>query len=147
MSVACTRWAWTVEGLAPSTRLVLLLLADFANDNANAWPTVATVARLTGLSRRTVFRALEELAGARLIVELGRGGKSGRQLIWRVCGKWIREQGFYVWRWSGDATTGEWWRVGLTLPQWSHSPKVSPWHPKGATMAPLGCHSDTQSDQ
>ncbi|OKI45137.1 hypothetical protein A6A27_12060 [Micromonospora sp. CB01531] len=52
--------------LGKNERLVLLTLAAHANENGDAWPSVATIARYVGCSERTVQRALAKL------VELGR---------------------------------------------------------------------------
>jgi hypothetical protein len=49
---------------------VLIVLADHANhDGTGAWPSVATIARVTGLSERTVQRKLRALEAAELIAE------------------------------------------------------------------------------
>ena len=49
----------------PTDKLVLLALADCANDEGLAWPSIATLARKTGCSERTVQRSLRaaEVAG------------------------------------------------------------------------------------
>jgi len=47
--------------LSPAHRLILLALADFADDNARAWPSAETLATRTGQSRSTVQVRLAEL--------------------------------------------------------------------------------------
>jgi DNA-binding IclR family transcriptional regulator len=47
---------------SPSTRMVAVALADYANtDNGHAWPSVANVARRSGLSTRQVQRCLRQI--------------------------------------------------------------------------------------
>lgn len=122
MSVSNTAWAWTVPDLSATQRLVLLFLADKANTHSNAWPSTRTIQRATGLGRSAVFRALGELQELRLIAKIGEGGRWGNQAVYRVCGKWIKAQGFYVYRWHGDhQDAGDWYRVGLELPGNAHT--------------------------
>jgi hypothetical protein len=49
---------WEADGFTSTERLVLLALNRYANDKGAAWPKIATLARLTCLSRRTVQRVL-----------------------------------------------------------------------------------------
>jgi DNA-binding transcriptional MocR family regulator len=53
--------AWDAACVEPSDKLVLVYLADRANVNSKAWPHLPTIARQTGLHRRTIMRALERL--------------------------------------------------------------------------------------
>lgn len=55
-------WAWEVDGLTSSTKLVLLSLAQHANeDGQNSFPSVATIAGECRMSERTVQNALKAL--------------------------------------------------------------------------------------
>ena len=48
--------------LPPTQKLVLIVLADFYNEESGkAWPSQETLCRLTSLSRATINRALREL--------------------------------------------------------------------------------------
>ena len=48
--------------LPPTQKLVLIVLADFFNEESGkAWPSQETLCRVTSLSRRTINRALREL--------------------------------------------------------------------------------------
>ena len=58
MSVKAMTWVWTLKGIPAPTRLVLLALADWADDEGVAFPAVATVADKCELSIRTVQRHL-----------------------------------------------------------------------------------------
>ncbi|HMA46989.1 MAG TPA: helix-turn-helix domain-containing protein [Frankiaceae bacterium] len=78
MSVRATTWVWEHSPTAGTARLVLLAIADTADDaGGNAWPSVATLARKTRLDVRTVQRVIRRLvAGGHLRVAptAGRGG-------------------------------------------------------------------------
>ena len=58
MSVKAMTWVWTLKGIPAPTRLVLLALADWADDEGVAFPAIATVASKCELSIRTVQRHL-----------------------------------------------------------------------------------------
>ena len=45
----------------PATKLVLIYLADSANDKGKCWPSISTIAKGCECSARTVSRKLEEL--------------------------------------------------------------------------------------
>lgn len=60
MSIQCLAKAWDM-GLPPTQKLILLKLADNANDKYQAWPSVSTISRFTGLSLRAVQINLKEL--------------------------------------------------------------------------------------
>lgn len=57
-------------------RVMMLILADYADENYNAYPSVARLADDANLDRRTVFRILERLkAVGELSVQSGQGRK------------------------------------------------------------------------
>lgn len=59
--------AWGVS-LPPSTKLLLVALADFADDSGVCWPSVDTLAARTGLGRSTVLRHIASLDSSGLLV-------------------------------------------------------------------------------
>jgi len=67
VSFDAMRWTWTVRDLSPSARLVLLCLANYANERGECWPSHATIVRMTGLARSTVKKWLKELEQARVM--------------------------------------------------------------------------------
>lgn len=55
----------------PAAKLVLFILAEHAHDDgSNTYPSVARIARDTGLSKRSVRRALKFLDGTGIIMKL-----------------------------------------------------------------------------
>jgi hypothetical protein len=76
MSVAAMTAAWSVD-CEPSQKLILLALADHANDETwKAWPSLGHLSKKTGLNRRTVSRCIEQLLEKKLIGRINRGQES-----------------------------------------------------------------------
>ena len=77
MSLIFTRAVWELSETNGTSRLVLLCLADHANDRGMSWPSVGTIARECRLSERGVQKNLKKLkeAGDIRVARLG-GGKS-----------------------------------------------------------------------
>jgi len=62
MSIAYLSAAFAIEGLRPTAKLVLLKLADNANDDGYCYPSRAHIERHTGLSKSTISRTVKQLA-------------------------------------------------------------------------------------
>jgi len=81
---------WQIDDIPATTKLVLLKLADNADDQGgNAYPAVDTIARACGLNRRTVQRILRRLGadgwdGGRLMVDRNATARSPvvYRLVW-----------------------------------------------------------------
>lgn len=101
----------------PTERLVLLALADAANDTGRCWPSVPTLMKKTGLSERTVQRSLSELESMGWV---SKGLRNGHSTL-------------YVVRNPRQADTP----VTLTPP--------SGWHPTPVTVTPHPRQADTQN--
>lgn len=63
--------------LPPTQKVLLLSLADLANDAELCWPSVKTLAKKCQLSRRTIQRASRRLESCGLINVLARRTASG----------------------------------------------------------------------
>ncbi len=62
MSVGVMAWVWKHSQSKPVQRLVLLAIADCANDRGtDAFPAASTLAKKTGLSERGVRKAINDL--------------------------------------------------------------------------------------
>ena len=82
MSIWAVNWALHAEVPNATHKLVLIALANFADDQDQAWPHVDTLTELASTSRRTVFRALEALEADGLIsrsMGLASGAHGGGQ--------------------------------------------------------------------
>ena len=73
MSRAARDWAWSRRGLTPAQRLVLLALAERADEQGEScFPSLGQLERMTELSRRGITKALSGLDGR--LIERDRGG-------------------------------------------------------------------------
>jgi len=61
MSIDIMSKVWKSEGTSGTKRLVLLALADQANDQGVCWPSLATIARKAGCSRTFAKQLVHEL--------------------------------------------------------------------------------------
>ena len=66
MSLEAITWAFRQQ-LTPSEKLVLLTLADYADDENKCWPKQETLATRTGLKRPTIALKMKSLESAGLL--------------------------------------------------------------------------------
>ena len=80
MSAKAMFWALDLEGLSSTQKLVLILLANHANEDDVCWPSITRLTKKAGLGRATVFRALDELERQGIVTRTERvhekGGRS-----------------------------------------------------------------------
>lgn len=84
MSLAAYRWAWDTLGHHPDltygAKVALLCLAEHHNESSGRLhPSHARIARMTGLTRRGVQKAIQQLADAGLLKVVART-QGGAQL-------------------------------------------------------------------
>lgn len=81
MSVHVTSWVWKSSQARGVDKLVLLKIADAANDDGgDAWPALATIATECGLDRKTVKRSIRRLIElGELTEEVNAGGPIDRR--------------------------------------------------------------------
>lgn len=86
MSIQAMTWAWGLEALDTSQAMVLLALADAANDDGFAcWPSQETLARKSRMSVRSVKRHIATLRDAGLIdVETQSSTRGRRANLYRL---------------------------------------------------------------
>jgi Helix-turn-helix domain len=78
MSIRTMTWAWAVA-LPPTSKLVLMALADIADDRGVCWPSHPTLAAKCSLTDRTVRRILVLLQEHKLVVVERRFKATGSQ--------------------------------------------------------------------
>lgn len=85
MSVRVMSWVWDHSRAEGIDRLILLAIADCANDEGTeAWPSVPTLMRKARVTRRTVQRALAsliELGELDVDYNAGRGGSNKYRIL------------------------------------------------------------------
>ncbi len=75
MSLRYMRWAFS-QPIPTTARFVLVALADFADDEGRAWPSVAAICEKTGIKNRAVRYAIESLEAAGLLSRHDSGRRS-----------------------------------------------------------------------
>ena len=88
MSIWAVNWALHLEVPNATHKLVLLALANFANEDDEAWPKVSSLAEIASTSTRTVHRALAELERGGLLSRVSGVGPGGR-------GGWVQANSVY----------------------------------------------------
>lgn len=79
MSIKAMTWAWSLEELPLKESVVLLALADQANDEGLCWPSQETLAKKSRGSVRSVKRAIKFLRDAGLVETIIRATPAGRK--------------------------------------------------------------------
>jgi len=126
MSIEASSWAWRLQGLTASQKLVLLALADHANEDGICWPGQKSISKKTGLSERTVKRARSDLEKKELISVERRPGKGGGNRS----NRYILELG------QSANLTPPHDKTGQEAKCQPDTPKVTPRHPQSATVTP-----------
>jgi len=121
MSVAATTWVWSDSKSEGADRLVLLALADFADETGRCFGSWGTMQRKTRLSKSTIARSLKRLeeSGELKLIEASRI-VNGRNFasVWQLPVQASDEQGGGVRMTPGG----------------------------GVTMTPGWCHDDTPTE-
>lgn len=80
MSLRASTWAWTVQ-TSPTAKLVLVALADHADEAGLCWPSIARLRTFTCLSERAIRDALRDLETSELMVTDRREGMNSRYTL------------------------------------------------------------------
>jgi hypothetical protein len=75
MSMDALRWARSARGITAAQKVVLLLLADMANDAAECWPGLTSLAADGCISERCARDSLRALESAGLVESIPGGGR------------------------------------------------------------------------
>ncbi|MFF0790401.1 helix-turn-helix domain-containing protein [Streptomyces spiralis] len=86
MSFKVTNWVWARSESRNGARLVMLALADRADDNGCAWPSIDDLAERTKLSPRAVQKAINTLVESGEL-EVENGGGRHRSNRYRIVPK------------------------------------------------------------
>lgn len=87
MSNKAINWAWEIQGLSPVERLVLLAIADHADESHSSYPGQELLARRSCCSVRTVQRVLPRLEELGILSRVRRyveGGRTSDRYVLRV---------------------------------------------------------------
>jgi len=67
MSIKCMNWAWSQQTGSPASKVVLMKLADNADDTGYAFPSIPLIGELCEMHPRSVQRHIRHLAGRNLL--------------------------------------------------------------------------------
>jgi hypothetical protein len=76
MSIRIMNLVWNADFDSHSKKLVLLALADNANDEGHCWPSISTIAKKASVSERWVSTCIMELSKSGWIDIFKRRGNS-----------------------------------------------------------------------
>ena len=110
MSLEVLNWAWEQACPNPTSKLVLMALADHANADGECWPSMKRIAALTGISPRQVSTHITQLCDLGYVEKADRRRRDGQYRGWD-----------YVVRFQRKFATS-----GSTLPVTSGSQASSP---------------------
>lgn len=79
MSIRAIVWAFDQECPSPAAKLVLIKLADHANDEGECWPSQGRIASDCGLARQTVNSQVKKLVELGLVAVERRRNEQGQQ--------------------------------------------------------------------
>ncbi|MCB1773859.1 MAG: helix-turn-helix domain-containing protein [Gammaproteobacteria bacterium] len=83
MSNEALTWAWG-QRLKPTTKLVLICLADHANEAGKCWPSLTRIQQRTGCARSTVAAGLADLEAEGFIVRERSPGGRHQATVYRL---------------------------------------------------------------
>ena len=82
MSTDATKWAWSLAGLRSMERLILLSLADRADEYSRCYPSIKRLEHDTCADRKTVIKTIGRLESKGLLItDKRRGAVTKYQLI------------------------------------------------------------------
>src|SRR5471030_2495577 len=85
MSIRAMNWAWAQE-LAPTPKLILMALADAANEEDECWPGIPFLARKCCVSERTVQRVVQDFDATNLMsIQTRFDTRNGRRISNKYC--------------------------------------------------------------
>lgn len=85
MSFEAIRWALAQPIRQSSAKFVLVALANNADENMSAWPSIQSVADVTGQDRKTVIANLARLIELGYVEDTGaRKGGTGQVIVYRL---------------------------------------------------------------
>lgn len=79
MSIAAMNWVWTLEDLGPTETLLMMALADAADDDGFCWPSQVVLARKARQTDRNVRRLITRLSRQGLLRVEHRSSTGGRR--------------------------------------------------------------------
>lgn len=87
MSLDATQWAWKIQAISASDKLVLLSMADRAGENHTCWPCLERLSKDTCLNIKTVKAAIKRLKDSGYIRDTNkRVGYKNHTIVYELVG-------------------------------------------------------------
>lgn len=83
MSFVHAKYAWNIS-IESTPKLVLLALCKFANEEGHCYPSIATIARMAGISERHCQRVMRGLAAQSFVAVVGNAHGGARSRDYRL---------------------------------------------------------------
>jgi len=80
VSIGAVNWAIESDDLSPNAKLVLILLANYADEFGESYPSQEILAQRTKQSTDSVQRRIADLIAAGLLFKIARSGADGRRM-------------------------------------------------------------------
>ncbi len=87
MSIAIMSMIWKHSAYRGEKLLVLLALADWANDSGYCWPAIPAIAKKARITKRGAIRVLQHFVAAGVIEIVENGGGRGKTTVYRIKGE------------------------------------------------------------
>lgn len=72
VSIQAINWAFDQTIESSSCKFILVCLANYANESSEAYPSVETISRMTGLDRKTIISGLGKLCASGVLTDTGK---------------------------------------------------------------------------
>ncbi len=87
MSRAANDWAWSLDVKPASLKLLLLAMADRADEEHCCFPSIERMEKDTGLNRKTILGGIKKLVEAGVLKDTGdRRGRTQRVIVYKLIG-------------------------------------------------------------
>ena len=90
MSIDAINWAFEVQGLTSTEKLILLTYSNHANEKNEAWPAWSRLIYLTSLDRKTIHYNLKSLQQKGYLMKTG--DKVKQVPVYKLCGVLKKEE-------------------------------------------------------
>ena len=81
MSIEALNWCKNQDGPSPTSKLVLFVLSNYADEEHSCFPSEKTLGRICGISDRQVRTHLKKLEASGLLTIISRTGTSNRYVL------------------------------------------------------------------
>ncbi|MCP4928811.1 MAG: helix-turn-helix domain-containing protein, partial [Gammaproteobacteria bacterium] len=82
-SIDATQWAWNLD-IKATPKLTLLALSNYVNEEFICYPSLTTIAKMTGQNRRSTIRQINALQASGHLKRVERGNSHGKANLYQL---------------------------------------------------------------